>query len=336
MTNLSRNNPEYAPASRLLMVQSILAETGGATVYELAERLGCSVRTAIRYLRATESAGVGLYEATEGRRKLWRLAPSARHELVRMSMQQMVTLFLSRRVFDFLQGTGFKEDLDDVFEKLERILKRKDFVAAKNLDRKLFDANEAAYLYDGRLDDVNELVTALLREEKLDVVYLRGSDGDTLRFVLRPYSLMVFRKGLYVIGVDDTGGPIRTFALDGFKKVRWRRADGFEYPRDYDPASVRGDAFGIIRGEKTRVRIRFDPKMVKYVKRRLWHRTQRFVKQKDGGVEMTMTVEGIDEVKAWVLSFGASVEVLEPLALRAAVHLEAAALMKRHAEAGSE
>jgi len=46
-------------------------------------------------------------------------------------------------VFDFLEGTGFKEDLDDVFGRLEATLKRKDFLAVRNLDRKIFDVNEA-------------------------------------------------------------------------------------------------------------------------------------------------------------------------------------------------
>ena len=44
--------------------------------------------------------------------------PTARRQTI-PDHRQMVALFLSRRVFDFLAGTGFKEDLDDVFAKLE-------------------------------------------------------------------------------------------------------------------------------------------------------------------------------------------------------------------------
>jgi hypothetical protein len=44
-------------------------------------------------------------------------------------------------VFDFLAGTGFKEELDEVFAKLEASLKRKDFAAVRNLDRKAFDVS---------------------------------------------------------------------------------------------------------------------------------------------------------------------------------------------------
>ena len=63
----------YAPARRLHELKTLLNSTGGVTVYDIAERLGTSVRTAIRYLRALERAGEPLYEEIDGRRKVWRL-----------------------------------------------------------------------------------------------------------------------------------------------------------------------------------------------------------------------------------------------------------------------
>ena len=68
-----------------------------------------------------------------------------------------VALLLSGRVFDFLKGTGFKEDLDDVFARLEAMLKRKDFVAARHLDRKIFAVNEAPQIYAERVEDINDI-----------------------------------------------------------------------------------------------------------------------------------------------------------------------------------
>src|SRR5258707_4601418 len=159
----------YAPARRLHEVRAILNSSAGASVYDIAERLRVSVRTAIRYVQALETSGEPLYEEYRGKRKVWRLQASARENAVTLSTSQMVALSLSRRVFDFLAGTGFKEDLDDVFARLEATLRRKDVAAARNLDRKLFDVNEAPHLYADRVDDMNDIVTALLREERLRV-----------------------------------------------------------------------------------------------------------------------------------------------------------------------
>jgi predicted DNA-binding transcriptional regulator YafY len=306
----------YAPARRLAEVRGLLNSGEGASVYDIAERFEVSVRTAIRYIRALQVAGEPLYEEVTGRRKVWRLMASARQQTVTLTTAQMVALFLSRRVFDFLAGTGFKEDLDELFGKLEAQLRRKDFTAARNLDRKVFDVNEARHLYEGRIEDVNDIVTALLREDRLRVTHESVSGGKKT-FVLEPYTLMVYKKGLYLVGRSEGhGGELRTFALDAFREVEWLRGDKFDYPADYRPEQVTEGAFGLIRGpEVTRVRIVFAPKVARYVERVLWHPTQRF-KRTTAGLEMTMDVQGTTEVVGWVLGFGDGALVVEPAELR--------------------
>jgi proteasome accessory factor B len=310
----------YAPARRLHELKTLLNTSGGITVYDIAERLKTSVRTAIRYLRALERADEPLFEELDGRRKLWRLKPSARHESITLTMSQMVALFLSRRVFDFLAGTGFKEDLDDVFGRLEATLKRKDFLAVRNLDRKIFDVNEAPHIYDERLEDVNDVMTGLIREERLRVRH-DSVGGGKKPFVIEPYTLLIYKKGLYLVGKSLHHGAIRTFALDGFRAVDWLRGERFEYPPDYDPSRVYEGSFGIISGPPQRVRIFFDDSVARYVRRRRWHPTQR-IRSVDGGIELTMQVSGAVEVRSWVLGFGDKATVLEPAELRQQIATE--------------
>jgi predicted DNA-binding transcriptional regulator YafY len=314
----------YAPAARLLEVRAALDSADGLTAHDIAERFGVSLRTAIRYLDALRKAGEPLYDQMVGKRKVWRLMPSARRQSISLTTSQMVALFLSRRVFDFLAGTGFKEDLDEVFEKLETTLKRKDFAAVRNLDRKVFDVNEARHLYDGRIEDVNDIMTALLREERLRVTH-EGVSGGRKTFVLEPYTLLVYKKGLYLAGRSEGHrGEVRTFALDGFRAVEWLRGERFEYPADYKPEQLTEGAFGLIRGEPTRVRILFDAKVARYVQRRQWHPTQRFRRVEGGGVEMTMEVRGTTELVSWVLGFGNRASVEEPVALQRVIERERA------------
>jgi proteasome accessory factor B len=310
----------YAPASRLHQVKALLNTGAGVTIYEIAERFDCSVRTAIRYLRALEAAGEPLYEEVAGKKKVWRLMPSARHESITLTTSQMLSLYLSRAAFDFLAGTGFREDLDDVFSKLEATLKRKDFTAVRNLDRKVFDVNEAPHIYEGRIEHVNEIMTGLLREERLRVTH--GSVAQYKKpFVLEPLTLVIYKKGLYLAGYSHHHNGIRTFSLDGFRDVDWIRGDRFEYPADYHPSKLAEGAFGLITGPRTRVRIFFDEKVSRFVRRRQWHPTQE-VKRVPGGIELTMDVSGTVEVLSWVLGFGDKAEVLEPGSLRDQVAAE--------------
>jgi len=143
----------YAPAQRLHQLKAILGSSSGVSVYDIAERFGVSVRTAIRYLRALESAGEPLHEITDGKKKLWRLHPAARKETIALTTQQAVTLFLTRRVFDFLDGTGFAESLDEIFAKLEATLLLRERLAELDAhDSEVREAEEAhAQSTEGRV-----------------------------------------------------------------------------------------------------------------------------------------------------------------------------------------
>ena len=129
--------------------------------------------------------------------------------------------------------------------------------------------------------------------------------------MIEPYTLLVYKKGLYLAGFSHQHREIRTFALDGFREVEWLRGDRFEYSADYRPEQLTEGAFGLIRGEPTRVRILFDPKVARYVQRRQWHPSQRF-RRVEGGIELTMDVRGTTELVSWVLGFGDKALVLGP------------------------
>jgi proteasome accessory factor B len=317
----------YAPAVRLHEVRNLLNATGGATVYDIADRLEVSVRTAIRYLQALSAAGEPLYELRDGRRKVWRLMASARRDAIVLTRAQMTALFLSRRVFDFLAGTGFKEDLDDVFQRLEATLKRRDLEAARNLDKKIFDVNEAPHIYADRGDDVNDIVTALLSEEQLRLSH--GGDGPRKRTLFDPYTLLVYKKGLYLVGYSHRHAGIRTLSLDDVRDVEWMRGARFEYPASYDPSQVAHGAFGLIRGPTTRVRIFFSEKVARFIRRRQWHPTQR-IRRVEGGIELAMVLDGTRELVSWVLGWGAEAELIEPESLRDELMREAVRMAGRY------
>ena len=315
-----RPDGPYGPAVRLAGVRALLDSATGASVYDIAERFGVSVRTALRYLEALRAAGDPLYEETEHRRKVWRLMPTARRETLTLTTSQMLSLFLSRRVFEYLAGTGFKEDLDDVFARLEATLRRRDFVAARHLDRKIFDVNEAPHIYEGRIEHVNEILTALLREERLEIVH-ESIAGGKKPVLFEPYTLLVYKKGLYLAGLSHAHGQVRTLALDGFRDVTWRRGEGFTYPPDFHPEKLAEGAFGLIKGPPVRARIFFTDKVARYVTRRLWHPTQR-TRRVRGGIELTLDVNGTVELGSWILSFGDQAIVRSPVSLRDAVAAE--------------
>jgi len=53
-----------------------------------------------------------------------------------------------------------------------------------------------------------------------------------------------------------------------------------------------------------------------FVSECIWHPSQKLSKNKDGSLTAEFEIEGLSEIKIWVLGFGANVEVLEPKKLR--------------------
>ena len=190
----------------------------------------------------------------------------------------------------------------------------KKLVGAKNLDRKFYEVREAGFDFTGRQEDLNQILTALLREQQLRLRHTSVSQAKR-PFLFDPYSLLVYKKGLYVAGFCHHHQRVRITALDGLREVKWLRGESFEYPDDYRPEQLVEGTFGLISGPKANVRIFFDRTVSRYVRRRRWHPTQK-IRNVTGGIELAMEVQGTIELTNWILSYGEHAEVLEPAELR--------------------
>jgi predicted DNA-binding transcriptional regulator YafY len=115
----------------------------------------------------------------------------------------------------------------------------------------------------------------------------------------------------------------------------------FAYPTKlaYDPVQLFADSFGIFIESETYplevVEIALTARWAKHVQTHRWHRSQKVMLEPDR-VRVSMRVRVCPEVQAWVLSFGADAEVLQPLGLREAVADHALRLSKMYATARSE
>lgn len=92
-------------------------------------------------------------------------------------------------------------------------------------------------------------------------------------------------------------------------------------------------SFGVFRGEPTRIRIWFSADVAGYIKERIWHDTQETHPNVDGSIIFEAEVAGIEEIKFWVLSWGANSEVLEPAFLREEIRTEAEAMLRKYRKA---
>jgi predicted DNA-binding transcriptional regulator YafY len=79
-----------------------------------------------------------------------------------------------------------------------------------------------------------------------------------------------------------------------------------------------------VHDDPVSARIRFAPEEAKYIRERRWAKDQKVTEKRDGSVVLELDTSGFQEVKRWVLSFGASAVVLSPKKLRDEVEAEMA------------
>lgn len=132
----------------------------------------------------------------------------------------------------------------------------------------------------------------------------------------------------YLVGYCQRRREVLLFRTDRIKEVKETGA-GFERPADFDINKYSASSFRVFRGAgpPQQVRLRFSPEAARFVKERQWHPSQEIKEQTDGGIEMTLKVSHLFEVKRWVLSYGVECEVLEPEELRREVGLEVGRMM---------
>jgi predicted DNA-binding transcriptional regulator YafY len=307
----------YSQTKRLIKILEILhhRRNSGITLEEICNFFGVGKRTASRDIAALQEIHIPIYSETDNRTKIWKLMPSYQKNLVSLNTTEMIALYLGKTLFRFLDGTGLESDIKSAFEKLESHFKREDLASLPAFKRKFYFVPEALKDYSSSSEIVDDIITALMKDQKLELIYRSIGKKTQKKHIVHPYTILIYKQGIYLIGFVETYGEIRTFAIERIIDTRWLRGKSFEYPDDYTPDAFTEGTFGIISGDSLEVRLSFAPEVEAYITERIWHPSQKFARGEDGRLLMTMEVRGDTELKNWLLSFGQKVKILSPTSL---------------------
>ncbi|MDI3281619.1 MAG: WYL domain-containing protein, partial [Bacillota bacterium] len=179
------------------------------------------------------------------------------------------------------------------------------------------------------LQHLDLLTRAWADRKKVEIAYCSAAGKESQR-VICPYFLDVSAIGYstYVMGLDSLSGQIRIFKVERIKRARLLE-EQYEIPPDFDPHQQLAAGWGIMWGEETvEVRLRFSPAAARRVKESVWHHSQRIEDAPDGGCLFSVCIANTMEIKPWIRSWGADVEVLSPPELRAELAEEVRAMAR--------
>ncbi len=312
--------------ARLARLVSLLqAHPDGIRTGEIAERVGMSVRTAYRDLRAIEGElGVPLW-ADEGR---WGVdQEKAFLPPLKLTQSEAMAVVLSARLM-VRYADKYDPDLSSAFEKLEQGLPP---ALAEHVERTLDVLSKAPR--DERFHaHVRQLTKAWAERRVVTIDYVRGHEGTDdrhRRATVRPYLIepSLQTHALYLIGWDETRDGLRTFKIERMRDVSLTPRT-FEPPEPGTVERALQRAWDIIADQETvEVVLLFSPNVSARVGETTWHPTQSIQTHPDGTLRWQATVSGTIEIRLWILSWGDDVEVLAPASLRddvAATHRRAA------------
>ncbi len=312
-TSPGRPTGKYTQAVRLFNLFHRLENSpDGVRIDDLARELDVTARSVRRDLKALQGAEIELEFPDVHNERRVRLAQTGKTtEPIRMTKFQRYSLTAVRRAFDVLEGTPFHDDLSQLFAKLAQGNAADGAAADPMADRFVYIA-DAPKSYKKFRDQLYEIYDGVLRSLTLAFYYDGGTSSGQRK--LQPYSLVMYRNGLYVVGYDVQREEPRTFAVERMKRVRALPNAHFDRDPEFNVTKMFEGAFGIISGQKPRPRvaIEFGADVGQYIVERTWHPSQKIENNVDGGGIIEFDVHVTQEVVGWVLRWGPSVKVLAP------------------------
>lgn len=299
------------------IIQTLISSHSGKSVSELIDmlELECHSRTVYRDLEALQNAGFPIYNETRDGKNLWMLLDSAKEKMpIPMNITELMSLYLARDMLKVLKHSVFYDSLKSLFRKIKTSLPDDLITYLEQIEKNLHIGHRP-YKQAGEFrDTINTVNEALTSGNHLDIVYYAMSRKESTRRQVAPYSIWLFDGSFYLIGFCRKRNDVRLFALDRIESLDITD-EPFSPPQDFDAEEFMKSSFGVFQGDPVRVRIHFSAEVAGYISEKKWHDTQQLHLQEDGSVIFEADVAGTDEIKFWVLSWGARAVVLEPVSL---------------------
>jgi predicted DNA-binding transcriptional regulator YafY len=313
-------------ARQWTIIQSLLASRTGKFISELADLLECHRRTVYRDLEALQSAGFPLYSDQEDGRSRWRLIETARQSIpIPFSMTELMALYFSRDWLRALENTVFHDALESLFNKIKTTLPPDTDRYLDNFRRSVKVGAQPHKDYGTFRETLDRVNQAILEQNVLRIDYFTMSRKRRSRRKIAPYRLWFFDGTFYLIAYCYRRKDVRVFAVDRIRFIDVL-AETFTLPEEGILDGFMAASFGVFRGEDVQVAVRFSSAVAGYIREKTWHASQNLTELENGDLLFEAEVAGIDEIKYWVLQWGAQAEVLAPAALRRAIRAEAEAM----------
>lgn len=308
---------------RQWLLLMMLSRRMGVTVQELAQELEVTQKTIRRDLDTFKSVGLPIEEKVGERgQKHWSVKLHNGQPEISFSMDEGLALYMGRRFLEPLAGTIFWEAAQKSFHKIRACMPKKALDYLEQMAGHLHHTSVGLSDYSKKADLIDELMEGIEKHKATIIHYQSLSATEPVEYEVYPYGLTYHRGSLYLVAQSRDHDKLLHFKVDRLEDA----AAGpfiFEPPAKFDLQEHLAGSFGVFQGEgEITVKVRFLPRVARYVVESKWHASQQLVSQKDGSVLAEFCLSSTEEIMRWILSFGQYAIVLEPPFLCTAIRQE--------------
>src|SRR5258708_445271 len=239
--------------------------------------------------------------------------------LFQLTEAELVSVFVAQKALEAYQGTAFEQPLRTAFQKLQAATGSANIsVSWEDLDSAISFRQFGAYLPDATI--FSELAQAIRNEEVVEFGYKKLDAKVFEKRTVEPWHLACVSGQWYLLGYDRNRKARRIFVLARMQKVS-RTGHKFSNPRPGESEIQRlfRNSFQIWQSENAdleQIVLRFSGRAAQLVRERNWHSSQQIQEIADGNLELALTLNSLEEIIPWVLSWGKNCEVVRPTKLR--------------------
>jgi predicted DNA-binding transcriptional regulator YafY len=254
-------------------------------------------------------------------RKYYYTNPKFTIEKTEIDSDALQNIKVAAAILKQIPGLELHKDLMEIFENLETY-------DGQRTEDKTYIQFDTRPSYDGS----KYLLTALESCKIGSVIsfdYQPFKADKSKRIVLHPYLLKEYNNRWFLIGMTETACKekkyeISQFGLERIKgKIKNENIEYYYHP-NFNPDEYLAKVIGVSikpGANVEKVLLRFTSDRAKYVETNALHATQRHLKEHETETHKTFIYDLIpnQELQSVILSFGADVEVVEPVSLREAI-----------------
>ena len=311
-----------------------LFNEGREVTLEMSERLGVSRRHLRRLIKTLREEGLEINERWEGGVKHFTLDPSSRKVETPVDLEESELYALTVSAYAaqaMLRSTPLQEELRAAVETLlEATGPLYSFEPEWQQNIWHFDESETTPIES---EIFLRVVRAANRCETLEIDYYSASSREMSRDRRVDPLVIAEQAGSWLLAAYcHEQQDILDFSLGGIGEAK-STGEGFRRPPDFDPEAHFEGRFHALEGEGGHeVAIEVETEKAPYFRRKTYHPSQSIRETRDdGSIVVEYEVSSLDDIAAFIRSWGPGIRVLKPESLVRRIAKEAASVHQAYA-----